>query len=52
MTTSLQALGHTHDLEGRILDRVRLEEALLVHAKSYLERLPMQSEDWAVELVA
>ena len=29
MTTSLQALGHTHDLEGRFLDRVRLEEALL-----------------------
>ena len=52
MTTSLQALGHTHDLEGRILDRVRLEEALLVHAKSYLERLPMQPEDWTVELVA
>ena len=52
MTTSLQALGHTHDLEGRILDRARLEEALLVLAEQYLDRVPMQPEDWTVELVA
>ena len=52
MTTSLQALGHTHDLEGRILDRVRLEKALLVLAEQYLDRMPTEPEDWAVELVA
>ena len=52
MTTSLQALGHTHDLEGRILDRVRLEEALLVLAEQYLDRVPTEPEDWEVELVA
>ena len=52
MTTSLQALGHTHDLEGRILDRARLEEALLVLAEQYLDRVPMQPEDWTMELVA
>ena len=51
MTTSLQALGHTHDLEGRILDRARLEEALLVLAEQYLDRVPMQPEDWSVELI-
>ena len=51
MTTSLQALGHTHDLEGRILDRARLEEALLDLSEQYLDRVPMQPEDWSVELV-
>ncbi len=51
MTTSLQALGHTHDLEGRVLDRARLEEALLVHAEYYLNRVPMLPEAWTVELV-
>jgi len=51
MTTSLQALGHTHDLEGRVLDRARLEEALLVHAEYYLNRVPMPPEAWTVELV-
>ena len=51
MTTSLQALGHTHDLEGRLLDRARLEEALLINAENYLERVPMQPKDWTAELV-
>jgi len=52
MTTSLAALGHTHDLEGRLLDRARFEEALLFHAEDFLGRVPMNPEDWTPGLVA
>jgi len=51
-TTSLAAVGHTHDLEGRLLDRARFEEALLVHAEEFLGRVPMKPEDWTPGLVA
>ena len=50
MTTSLSRLGHPHDLEGRIIDRIRLEEALLVTCEEYLNRSPMIPIDWNVEL--
>jgi lipoate-protein ligase B len=51
-TTSLAAVGHTLDLEGRLLDRARFEEALLVHAEEFLGRVPMKPEGWTPGLVA
>ena len=50
MTTSLSRLGHPHDLEGRIIDRIRLEEALLVTCEQYINRSPMIPIDWNAEL--
>ena len=51
-TTSLTALGHSHDLEGRFIDRSRLEEALLKHLEEFLGRKAMVPEEWSPELVA
>ena len=46
VTTSLHALGHTHDLEGRIIDRKRIEEALIFSAYNTINRTPLQPIDW------
>ncbi len=47
MTTSLHALGHTHDLEGRILERKRIEEALIVSASKSINRTPLHPLEWS-----
>jgi len=45
-TTSLHALGHTHDLEGRIIDRKRIEDALFSTAEKKLNRTPLHPLEW------
>ena len=52
MTTSLSRLGHPHDLEGRVLNRHRLEEALLEECEKHLGRSPMIPIDWIPEVIA
>ena len=47
-TTSLHALGHTHDLEGITIDRKRIEEALIYSAKNTINRTPLQPIDWEI----
>ncbi len=46
LTTSLHSLGHTHDLEGRLINRSRLEEALLQTATVALGRTPLTPIDF------
>ena len=46
MTTSLHALGHTHDLEGRVIERKRLEEALIFSAPKSINRVPLHPLEW------
>ena len=46
LTTSLHSLGYTHDLEGRLIDRNRLEEALLQTATAALGRTPLNPIDF------
>ena len=48
VTTSLHKLGHTHDLEGRIIDRNRISEALIHVAPEAIGRVLSPSEDWSV----
>jgi len=48
-TTSLDKLGHTHDEEGKIIDRERLEIALISNIESVLGRIPQKPLDWSVE---
>ena len=48
VTTSLHKLGHTHDLEGRIIDRSRISEALIQVAPEAIGRVLSPSEDWGV----
>ena len=46
MTTSLHALGHTHDLEGRSIGRRRMEEALIYTASKMIKRTPLHPIEW------
>ena len=46
MTTSLHALGHTHDLEGRTIDRKRIEEALIFTCSNSINRNPLHPIEW------
>lgn len=48
VTTSLHKLGHTHDLEGMIIDRNRISEALIHVAPEAIGRVLSPSEDWSV----
>ena len=48
LTTSLHSLGYTHDLEGRLIDRNRLEEALLQTATAALGRAPLPPLDFEI----
>ena len=48
ITTSLHKLGHTHDLEGRIIDRKRISEALVHAAPEAIGRVLSPSEKWSV----
>jgi lipoate-protein ligase B len=45
-TTSLHALGHTHDLDGRIIERKRIEDALFSTAEKTLNRTPLRPLEW------
>ena len=46
MTTSLLALGHSHDLEGRTIDRKRIEEALIYTCSISINRNPLHPIEW------
>ena len=48
VTTSLHKLGHTHDLEGRTIDRERISEALVHAAPETIGRVLSSSEGWGV----
>ena len=48
VTTSLHKLGHTHDLEGRIIDRKRISEALVHTAPETIGRILSSPERWSV----
>ena len=45
-TTSLHRLGHTHDLEGRPIDRARVLEAMCETAPSSISRVLSLTEPW------
>ena len=45
-TTSLHRLGHTHDLEGRTIDRARILEAMCETAPSSISRVLSLTEPW------
>ena len=45
-TTSLHRLGHTHDLEGRTIDRARVLEAMCETAPSSISRVLSLTEPW------
>ena len=45
-TTSLHKLGHTHDLEGRTIDRARILEAMCETAPSSISRVLSITEPW------
>lgn len=45
-TTSLHRLGHTHDLEGRLIDRERIFEALSETAPDSISRSLSLPVDW------
>ena len=45
-TTSLHRLGHTHDLEGRTIDRSRILEAMCETAPSSISRVLSLTEPW------
>jgi len=47
-TTSLDKLGHTHDSEGKKIDRKRLEKALFSNIEKVLGRVPQEPLDWTV----
>ncbi|HJM67061.1 MAG TPA: lipoyl(octanoyl) transferase LipB [Candidatus Thalassarchaeaceae archaeon] len=46
LTTSLHSLGHTRDLEGRIIERKRIEEGLILTAQDALNRTPLNPLEW------
>ena len=48
VTTSLNKLGYTHDNEGKMIDRSRLEKALLSNIEKVLGRIPQEPLDWIV----
>ena len=48
VTTSLDKLGYTHDNEGKIIDRERLEKALLSNIEKVLKRVPQEPLDWSI----
>jgi lipoate-protein ligase B len=48
VTTSLDKLGYTHDKEGKIIDRRRLEKALLSNIAKVLGRIPQEPISWSV----
>ena len=45
-TTSLHRLGHTHDLEGRTIDRARILEAMCETAPTSISRVLSLTEPW------
>ena len=45
-TTSLHKLGHTHDLEGRTIDRARVLEAMCETAPGSISRVLSLTEPW------
>tara|TARA_A100001234_G_scaffold214986_1_gene219204 strand:- start:92 stop:760 length:669 start_codon:yes stop_codon:yes gene_type:complete len=45
-TTSLHRLGHTHDLEGRVIDRARVLEAMCETAPGSISRVLSLTEPW------
>ena len=45
-TTSLHKLGHTHDLEGRTIDRARVLEAMFETAPGSISRVLSLTEPW------
>ena len=45
-TTSLHRLGHTHDLEGRTIDRARVLEAMCETAPGSISRVLSLTEPW------
>ena len=46
VTTSLDKLGYTHDKEGKLIDRDRLEKSLISNIERVLERIPQKPLDW------
>ncbi len=46
VTTSLDKLGYTHDIEGKLIDRESLEKALISNIERVLERIPQKPLDW------
>ena len=48
-TTSLDKLGHTHDKEGRKIDRLRLEDAIISNIEKTLERKVKEILPWNID---
>jgi len=46
LTTSLHALGHSLDLDGQLIDRNRVEKALIQTAITALGRTPLNPIDF------